>query len=149
MARKFLKYDTKNRPGNVDEKGCLTGGGGNDINVILSRDTGSTSNFGTVKTSDIVIEHFDVDIDKLKAGSFKGVFLHKYTEYGMDQFVKYDVTRVRYDDGMKRIKVLIGPDNQNMLTSTPCYLEVEIDINTTSVAKVTQYQFKDVVLTTV
>ena len=28
MARKFLKFDTKNRPSNVDANGCLTGGGG-------------------------------------------------------------------------------------------------------------------------
>lgn len=43
MARKFLKYDTKNCPSNVDEKGCLIGGGGGGseiIDIISNTSTG-------------------------------------------------------------------------------------------------------------
>lgn len=59
MARKFLKYDTKNCPSNVDEKGCLTGGGGKERilffeNVEFTNDkhTHSISELGKMELVD-------------------------------------------------------------------------------------------------
>lgn len=35
MAKRFLKYDTKNCPGNVDKNGVLTGGGGSKERILF------------------------------------------------------------------------------------------------------------------
>lgn len=53
MARKFLKYDTKNCPSNVDEKGCLTGGGGKE-KILLFENVEVTSTNNTISLESVV-----------------------------------------------------------------------------------------------
>ena len=132
MGDKTLTPETRQEAVAQYVGGKLGGG----FNLILSKN-GSSLECSTIDS--IVIEHFDVNVDDLKSGMFKGMLLCKYRDSGRDFVIKYDIYRVKYDGFYDAIKVTVGPDNDKFGTTQTQYVEIEIDINTKTIKRILMY----------